>query len=258
MTRLISTFALLLIAFTTLALRPMPGHEELEKVQFHGEAYALDSDDYLYRETHLAYFDDDDHHYSKVVYTGADGDTIAIKQIDYRHDPMQPGFRTEDLRDGYIEGVEVRGDSIRIFNRKSAEHDFEEKIVPLHDNLVIDAGFVYCVQRHWDELVQGETVKFDFVLPSHLKTIGFQLKNDGETTFEGRPALRLKMELSSFFWRLFVDSVHLTFDLQTQQLLAYEGISNISKPDGGGYMARIVFPQQMQLSSDDNAEPGEK
>ena len=78
-------------------------------------------------------------------------------------------------------------------------------------------------------------------MPSQQRFFRFRVVPLGETEHEGRPALRLRMEARSRLLRFLVDPIHLTYDLESQRLLVFEGLSNISGDGGEKLEARIVF-----------------
>jgi hypothetical protein len=91
------------------------------------------------------------------------------------------------------------------------------------------------------QLLAGKTLKFTFAAAGQLDSYSFRARKVGQTSFEGRPAIQLKVDPDSLL-RFLVEPLILTYDPQSRQLLEYRGISNVINPaTGKPYNARIAY-----------------
>ena len=82
----------------------------------------------------------------------------------------------------------------------------------------------YFVLEHWSELARGEALSFRFIVSSRLETVGFKLTKESETTWRGKPVLRLRMEPSSIVIRQLVDPLYFTVERDgAHRILEYIG-----------------------------------
>jgi hypothetical protein len=94
----------------------------------------------------------------------------------------------------------------------------------LQNNTVIDDTFAVFITSYWDALAQGKAVSFRYLSVPRRETVGFSIARDSETVWEGKPAIVLKMEPSSFFIRQLVDPVFFTVEKTGQhRILRYMG-----------------------------------
>lgn len=174
-------------------------------------------------------------------YKDTNGKTIVRRQVNFENNILKPNFRLDDLRDGYSEGAELNGDSIKVFSGGSVKEPYTEQWLKVPEPAVIDAGFNFLIEQSWDRLLQGKTIVFYFVAPSQLDYFKLRVYKAGETTIQNRPAVILHMDIDNFFLRLFVDAIRLTYDTATGKLVVYEGISNIYDEKGKSHKVRMEF-----------------
>jgi hypothetical protein len=176
------------------------------------------------------------------TYRDNTGNIIVRRTVDFSRDRIRPSFTLVDSRNGYREGAERIGDRIRVYSGGSADDPYQEAYLLVPEPAVVDAGFHFFVEQHFDRLMTGEKMKFYFVAPSQLDYYSFRVYKDRSVTHQGRPAVLFKMDIDNFFLRLFVDPIRLTYDQETRQLRVYEGISNIYNEQGKSYKVKMVFP----------------
>lgn len=210
---------------------------------FQGLAYDRKSGDFLYTEEHEQSWDGARLVSGRVTYRAPDGRVMATKTLDFANGAAKPTFRMDDVRDGYVEGVTVGASQIEIFQRDKSASELERATLATPAELVVDAGFNYYLREHWDALARGETLVFDFAAPTRLDTFRFQARRTGTKTVGGRPAMAVAVELATPLVRWLLDPISLAYDLETHELLEWEGISNIDDDRDKPFDARIVFPR---------------
>ena len=110
---------------------------------------------------------------------------------------------------------------------------------------VVSDMFPHFVTAHWNELARGEPMKFRFVAPSRLETVGFKLVKDSETTWRGQPVIRLRMEPTSFLIAQIVDPLFFIVEKTgPHRILEYDGRTTPKSKRGNEWKdldARTVY-----------------
>jgi hypothetical protein len=243
--RIVQTSA---IALAAVAAIIAPAAKAAES--YSGEAHSRDGA-LLYREEHLLYRDNDADA-RLVMYVCPDGKPFARKQISYRAGAQAPDFAFEDARDGYAEGVKAK-DGVRLaFVRE--KRTAVERTAPLATgaDAVVDAGFDNFVRAHWDALKPGVSLPLSFIVPSKLSAIDFKVTAVGDDRSGSRDTRRFRLALARWYAGM-LPHIDVIYDVQSRELLGYEGIANIRGADGRNLDVRISFPPQLRAGkiSDD-------
>jgi hypothetical protein len=175
------------------------------------------------------------------TYSDELGKTIVQRSVNFEKDMIKPDFRLNDLRNGYSEGAEVIASGIRVFSGGSPDEPLEQKLLLVPEPAVIDAGFNFFVEKNWDRLMNGEVLSFNFVAPSQLDYFSLRVYKKHETTWRGKPAVVMNMDVDNFLIRLFVEAIHMTYDKSSRKLVVYDGISNIYDAEGKSHKVRMEF-----------------
>jgi hypothetical protein len=240
--RLIQATCTLIIVF--LASVPSVWATEQNAV-ITGYAYARSSNTLLYTENHKVRLNGDAIIEHKTEYKDAQGNVIASKWLDYSQHRFAPAFELLDLRDGYIEGARYEADKYAMYSRKDAEAKMEHGMAKPTATFVSDSGFDLYVRAKMPELLRGKTQQFDMAVPSVQKVLSFEAIVLEQTQLFARPAIYIKVQPATLL-RLLVDSIYLTYDTETGELLRYEGLTNIRDKTGNRHDARIDFPPEQQ------------
>ncbi len=233
---------LLLSSVVTAATGATPTKDGTHR--FYGYAFDLNSNDYLYTEVHTQKIKNGKWVGGTIHYYLPDGRKLGIKTLDFRQDPYVPVYTLELPLTGYMEGVTDAGDPIRMHKRGKTGEAVETGEVARKGDLAADSGFHSYLVDHFDELQAGKTLRFKFVVSGYLDTFSFKARKLGETTFEGRPVVKLDISPNSVL-SIVAPDLTMLYDPKTRQLLEYKGTSNIHDPKSGdAYEARIVYSQQ--------------
>ncbi len=222
-----------------------------------GEAFTLDVGELAYREYH--YIDESglDH---RVVYRGPGDDKLAVKTIDYRPGLVTPAFRQENRVDGSLLAVQWQDDALLIQHREKASAAVAEQRVEPPGSLVIDAGFDHFMRRHWDGLVAGETRDFAFPAPTRQSLVTLRAsRSDCQSSGDrvSREAITcFAIEPASWFARLLVDPIRLTYATDNRRLLAYQGLSNVKGGREENFRVTIVYQYRDGGAREDAAGAG--
>jgi hypothetical protein len=140
---------------------------------------------------------------------------------------------------------------VQVFVQEAAEKSMErETLREVPPDLVGDAGFDSFVRDHWEQLVAGETLRFNFLVPSRLGYLAFKVRQIGEERIGDRPVRVFRLALGGLLG-LVVSGIDVAYDSESRILMRFEGLSNVRDAEGDNYVARIDFPADARRS-----EPG--
>jgi hypothetical protein len=219
---------------------PLLGAAAAERVQYEGEAFAIDDGSLLYRESHYVDRDGAGRGSRVVLYRCPDGAVFARKRIDYAVDSLVPDFELVDARLGYREGVRRAGTERTVFVQREPQREERSGPLPEVRGLVADAGFDDFVRRHWDDLAAGETLRFPVLLPSRIDWFDFKVRRADGFDDAGDDTLEIRLSLGAW-WAFVLPHVDVRYSRERRELLRYTGITGVRDPEGSNYEARIEF-----------------
>jgi len=79
------------------------------------------------------------------------------------------------------------------------------------DTLVGDMTSVFVVS-HWDDLMKGKAVKCRLIAAARTETFGFTFEKHAESTWQGKPAVVIKLSPSSFIINALVNPLYFTME----------------------------------------------
>ena len=227
-----------------LLVAALPAAAQPGTLKFRGYAYDLKTDRFLYTELHEQRVDGDRWLGGTIEYFGADGKQIAFKTLDFTSDPFVPVYRL-DIRTGggYMEAITaVTPERIEMAKQGYGSKKVEKGSIAHPPLVAADSGFHVFLREHFKPLFDGKTVPFVFAVAGNLDGFKFRAYRIADTTFEGRTAVRFKIEPDSLL-RWLVDPLEVTYDPVQRKLLEYRGVSNLHDPaTGKAYNARIIYP----------------
>ena len=113
------------------------------------------------------------------------------------------------------------------------------------ESIVVDAGFDPFVRKHWDRLINGDSVSAGMLVPSRLDTVRVSL-----TKTEPRYCDHAAVDVHCFVIRpagmlravgWLVDPIYIGYGQQSQQLEVFNGISNLRDDNGEPQNVLITF-----------------
>ncbi|NKF23849.1 hypothetical protein [Solimonas marina] len=216
-----------------------------ETLKFYGYAYDLKSGRYLYTEVHHEQVDHGHWLGGTIRYYAPDGTLIGDKTLKFDQDPYVPVYDFDMKTDGYHEAItSVSKDGIAMEKRSTRDDPLKKKTIEHAQPMCADSGFHALLVANFATLMAHKTFTFTFGVAGNLASYRFRAKRIGDTTFEGKPAVRFRVEPDSLL-RWFVDPLVVTYDPETKKLLEYEGVSNIPNPaTNKPYVARIAYYSQ--------------
>jgi len=230
-----SLFRLLMIAAMLGPTTAVRADDAVES--FSGSAFASDSDVLLYRETH--FLRGREH---IVLYRCPDGRPFARKLSHDDGDAQAPDFDLTDARLGYREGVRRVDGGREVYVQRSAAQPQQSDLLSVPPDGVIDMGFEVFARHHWDELQRGDTLRFNFPVPSRRKFFAFKVNRivPSAPTPPGTATFRLG---PGTWFSFLLPHIDVTYDVATRRLVHYEGLSNVRDLNGKNYRVRYEAPK---------------
>ena len=215
------------------------GHSHAEVQRSVGDVHEVSSNKLIYQEHHTFSYSPADE-YMQTEYKALDKSIIAKRRVNfdngYAKDYVfeQPGLnqKTSVVRgESEIEYIAEKGDEVK--SKSFSVDDIS--------TAVVNAGMFNAVERHWSQLIKGEKISIDLVVPERGRTYTMnisQVKLDGSKMSEHMATegkIVFNLVIASRLLRLLVAPVELGYDLNTKRLVFYQGPSNIKKPSGKKY-----------------------
>lgn len=181
----------------------------------------------------------------QVLYYSPEGQLIAKKTLlDHTGEPRvgttMPEVVQTDLRHGEVrEVLRVQGSWLMRY-RKSAQENWKSTRRDTASIDVVDAGFDVYVRKHWQALIRGDILKFNFASPLHGNTI--KLRAHKIACTEKLPdQLCFRVDVAQPLLRLLVGDLELAYDKSSRRLLWFEGVVNILDPDAKSQRLKVFY-----------------
>lgn len=236
--------ALALALVFVLVLGPATGgaSEGLREWSIVGHARHPDTGRLLYTEIHRQQVGSESDQVQTATYLDPDGQVIAQRTVRFEGEGTTPSFTIEDLRRNGEQGVRVEGDELVAFRKRPGKERSEERRVAREPTLITGPGLDRLVTASWPQLVAGETVVADMLVPERLRTIRFEMLLSEEGSLWGEPVVTFRMRFTNPLIRLVAGPIDVTYHRDFRVVMRYAGMSNIKGPDGGNYRTVIEFP----------------
>lgn len=155
----------------------------------------------------------------------------------------RPVYRFRDRATGYEEGADPRAGSssvvMRVYKREETGDPVREKILNVPAPVVVDGGFVPFLRAHWDTLMTGAHVPFNFVAVSHLDWFAMELSRDEDADREGAAAFVAQARHAAL--RFLIAPTRVWFDPATRRMVEFRGRSNLHGAKGKTRPVRLLY-----------------
>jgi hypothetical protein len=165
-------------------------------------------------------------------YTYPDGSLAARDRIRYEAGRLV-SFEENELQTGEKGVAQIRPDpkspgKWRIYFEYTIGQGSSAKTTTaseaLEKDTLIDDMIPAFIVVHWDDLQRGASAKFRYIVLSRKETVGFKLTKESETTWQGHPVVRIKMEPTSFIIAQLVEPLFFIVERTGQhRILQYIG-----------------------------------
>lgn len=221
----------ILLCLAVIALNMTKAAAETRTTEFVGKAYDVETSELLYTEEHRLEQEDGVPRQETVRYVTPNGDQLAQKDMTYWR-PERPAYQLTVTDPARTEIVKPDNDGVSIESVEAGTLEWSEDAAS-----VIDGGFHYFIVDHFDTLLAGDTVDFQFLAPARVRWLALRVSAVDQT--DGQLMLELNVQNRVLSW--VISDIELTYDIDTQRLLSYRGLTNLPKPGGGNYTANIAY-----------------
>jgi hypothetical protein len=215
-----------------------------------GEARDQKQGELLYRELHFFKKEGLDH---RVIYKAPDGRVLAEKILDYSASDLQPQLTQKNFACGESIGVSHAEDALKVSYRADQQDAVKTGELERENELVIDAGFDNMVRKHWERVTAGDPLTFDYLVPSRFASYSFRLRNVdcSDNAVEGGECFLI--EPASWWLRMLVDPVSLTYEGKSRRLLEFKGLGNVAGADCKYPQVKIRYQHAEQAQEEGGA-----
>jgi hypothetical protein len=147
-----------------------------------------------------------------------DGSNAATENIVYEAGQMI-SCEIKELQASLWGNIQIQGDSKKPARQKitiNHGHDGDAKKAGTTEDMsrdvLIDDSIYPFIMAHWDELMRGTSVKFQFVSLEWEKTFGFKFSKADESNRNGTPMVTIRMEPTNFLVASFMDPLVFTVE----------------------------------------------
>ena len=152
------------------------------------------------------------------TYTYPDGKPAARERVVYEGDSLV-SLELEELQIGAAGSARVRRSAP---NAAKGSIDFEYRAEPggrtktsseaLKANTILGDMVGPFLASNWDALARGDQVKCRYLVVPRRETVGFTFVKSGESTWQGKEVMLVKMEASSVLLAALVDPLFFTME----------------------------------------------
>lgn len=164
-------------------------------------------------------------------YKALEGDKVAqTEDSRYAADSLALDFyHFEDKQTGEMADVRVKDGKAQVQYRADKDADVKTGEIDWTARSLSGKAIPELIQRHWKELLAGDTVIFDLYVPFRLETYTFRARMDGEPAAkdDGKP-VTIRIEPKNWLVRQVAPSIDFVWKTEPQpRLVRYRGPSMV-------------------------------
>lgn len=202
-----------------------------------GAVYDAKTNQLIYQERHN-FSRVDGEEVMRSTFTAPNGDMIGLRTVEYQGDRVR-AYRMEQPGLNYKESILRNTEQIKIAGESQGKRESIEVRPGNIQDVVIDAGFSNFIVRNWSQLMEGQTLKFDFASTAQMDLVRLQVRHR-ETVDEVE---MFNMTIANPILRLLLKPIEIGYFADTKQLAYYKGISNL-KDDNGEQFSTVRIRYQ--------------
>lgn len=194
-----------------------------------GVATHLKDRSFVYKEVHQITNDENGHNKQiQTSYQRQDGTIFAKIKSTFLKNEFVPDVEFDDFRFQRKETLTFDSEKNIIVLKKtiksaSGPDKFTENTLKLEKNMVAGQGFNNFIKANFKKLLNEESFLVPFVVLNKLDFFRFDLNRKSEekgiTTFS--------LKIHSYLLGAFVNEIQIGYNTQTQQIMTFQGLSNI-------------------------------
>lgn len=196
-----------------------------ELLHYIGYAYEKNTNQLLYTDEYEE-FNKNNSIQATATYKDANQNIIAKKTIYYNDNFSLPSFLFNHYENNMMISVNVSTTIEVVYQPKNSKYQKKASIT-YPKNAIMDAGFHYFIQQHWNQIIQYKIIPIHYVSPTKKRTFKFTLKMISKEQWNNQDTALIQLKPTSFLLNIFLDPIILRYNIHTKQLLTYSGLSNI-------------------------------
>lgn len=212
-----------------------------------GYAYDKNTKELIYTESHFEIIDKGLVENSKVIYKDPMDNIFAHKTANFSVNPFMPEFSLNNNRTGHKEETQYIQIEYKVIFTKSSKEPLKNSLLELPKNGISDAGFDNFIVEHWDELISGDVLKRDFLIPSMMGFVKFRIYQDKIVDEEGESLRIINIEPNNFLIRTFAGTTKLFYESNEPNLRRFDGVSNMRDSNGNNYKVVINYVESQPV-----------
>ncbi|MEM7358038.1 MAG: hypothetical protein AAF431_02955 [Pseudomonadota bacterium] len=211
-----------------------------------GTAVNLKTNVPLYTEHH-SFAEENGETVMTTRYTTPDNRLLAERKVAYEGDRVNRYELIQEFID-HQESVAREQQSLTI--RENRQGVAKQKTIDVDDEkeVIIDAGFNNFIERNWDQLLDGKTLKAHFASPARMSVVKLQISRAPKKEQQDNTVV-FEMTAANPIIRLLIKPVEIGFYTSSKQLAFYKGVSNLRDESREYFNVKISFDEQQAVSS---------
>lgn len=166
---------------------------------------------------------------------------FASQKSNFKDAPFAPDYFFENYLTGASDVVLFKADSVLVYHKRDKDTPTEKVTLPILANTVVDAGLIVFVRKHITELLSGEKIRINYLIPSQLKYVGFKVYADEEKQRGQEHLLVVKFIPENWKEELHESPEKLVISLDTKQVVKSTETSVITADDGTHVYGKIKY-----------------
>lgn len=212
-----------------------------KSVEFTGRAYDLKTDQLLYIEKIKTQDDADGFNtLIEVDYLDADEKSFAKIRSDLSKNKFIPDVIFEDARNQIKDEQSFSAEKKEVLFKRTYLKTSKEKQrnFKIEKNMLGGQGFNNFLLARFAELLEGKSIHVNFIVLASQDYFQFDIKKIGDVR-DGQVTFGLKV--SSYFLKMFVKEIQVTYDVEKKRLMSFSGLSNLLDKTGEPMKVRITY-----------------
>jgi hypothetical protein len=187
--------------------------------------------------------------HAKTQYFGADNELRATLETDFKNGLAATDYTFFDNRDGTAHGVESKNEGYLVWKQskdgKREEKMFKQTQFRPKDLVVAGQGLFFYLRTNLKQFNERKSIPVKLLIPGRLDYFSFDLSvSDEDERF-----ISFKMRVNSLFLRMFVPSLRFKFDKNSNEIVEYNGPSNLVNESGSLQNVEIRYKNESEIAS---------
>jgi len=238
--RLISSLGILVSLLATAGLTPAQTHEVPEKMEFQIRDPATRE---VFFKGYEKFTENGPSARKETFFYDSSSKEVLIEDAVYNRETLRmESFMSRSQLTGEETILKSEGNAIKVRYRAEGDDPFKETTLAWTTDTFHGKAFDDLIVRNWDSLMQGQTLKFDLILPFRLESRGFQIFHSRRLNREGQDLEVFSLQPQNFLLRAFVPKMEFLYARGPKpQLKIFTGPSGIPIQGETNRMVEIIY-----------------